>query len=84
MMEIFAEMGKLKDHNPEEPEVQAQVKRLQDYICTHYYSCSKEILAGLGKMYAGGGSMTENIDQAGGAGTGLFAGKAIGVYCRKT
>ncbi len=84
MMEIFAEMGKLKDHNPEEPEVQAQVKRLQDYISTHYYSCSKEILAGLGKMYAGGGSMTENIDQAGGAGTGLFAGKAIGVYCRKT
>lgn len=30
---------------------------------------NKEILNSLGKMYAGGGSMTENIDKAGGKGT---------------
>ena len=83
LMEIFAELGRLKDQSPEAVNVQVQVKRLQAYISAHYYTCSKEILAGLGKLYAAGGSMTETIDRAGGAGTGVFAEKAIEVYCRE-
>ena len=43
--------------------------------------CSREILSGLGRMYAGGGEMTENIDRYGGAGTGVFANEAIQIYC---
>lgn len=61
--------------------VQELVKKLQDYISRHYYTCSKEILASLGRMYAAGGSMTDNIDAAGGTGTAEFACRAIQVYC---
>ena len=38
-------------------------------------------LQGLAKMYTGGGSMTENIDKAGGKGTAEFVEKAIEIYC---
>ena len=41
------------------------------------------ILSGLGKMYAGGGDFTKNIDSCGGDGTGEFANKAIEIYCGK-
>jgi hypothetical protein len=33
-------------------------------------------------MYAAGDEMTENIDKAGGAGTAVFASKAIAHYCK--
>ena len=66
---------------PEDEKVQTQIKRIQDYITEHLYTCTDEILAGLGKMYAGGGEMTENIDAAGGKGTAELASKAIEIYC---
>lgn len=34
----------------------------------------------LGRMYAGGGELTENIDAVCGAGTAEFASKAIDIY----
>ena len=37
---------------------------------------------GLGQMYAAGDEMNENIDRAGGAGTGDFARRAIEIYCK--
>lgn len=80
-MELFAEFGAMKQCAPEEPRVQSQVQKLQDYITQHFYTCTREILKGLGKMYAGGGSMTENIDKVGGDGTARFAAEAIEVYC---
>jgi hypothetical protein len=46
------------------------------------YTCTKEILGGLGKMYAGGGDFTINIDKIGGEGTAVFASRAIEIYCR--
>ena len=67
---------------PGEEDVQQQVKKLQDYITEHFYTCTGQILAYLGKMYNGGGSMTENIDAAGGAGTADFVAEAIKIYCR--
>ncbi|MBQ7360193.1 MAG: MerR family transcriptional regulator [Lachnospiraceae bacterium] len=82
MMKLFEEFGQMLDSTPESEEVQAQVKKLQDYITEHFYTCTKEILSGLGKMYAGGGSMTENIDKAGGVGTAAFVEKAIQIYCK--
>jgi len=84
MMELFVEFGRLlKDGGtPADAAVQVQVKKLQDYITEHFYTCTKEILGGLGKMYAGGGSFTENIDHAGGKGCAEFAAKAIEIYCR--
>ena len=82
LMDLFARLGELREFAPESPEVQSWVKQLQDYITEHYYTCTPQILKGLGQMYAGGGSMTENIDAAGGEGTGEFACKAIEIYCK--
>ena len=83
MMEIFKEFGQLLPAGPGDTPVQAQVKKLQDYITEHFYQCTPQILAGLGKMYSGGGDITENIDEAGGAGTAEFSAKAIEIYCGK-
>ena len=81
MMQIFAAFGKVKDGSPASEEAQSLVRKLQAFITEHYYACSREILSGLGRMYAGGGEMTENIDRYGGAGTGVFANEAIQIYC---
>ena len=77
MMALMAEFGAMKDMDPAAPEVRAQVEKLRAYITEHYYTCTDDILRGLGAMYAGGGSMTENIDSAGGPGTGAFICRAI-------
>ena len=55
-------------------------RKLQDYITDHFYTCSDKILCGLGRMYAGGGELTENIDDVGGVGTAEFASKAIDIF----
>ena len=81
LMAIFAEMGAVRQTAPESAEAQALVKKLQDYITAHYYTCTKQILRGLGMMYIAGDEMTGNIDKAGGEGTAEFAHKAIEVYC---
>ncbi len=81
LMEIFTEFGSMKGSSPSGSEAQALVKKLQDYITEYFYTCSDEILAALGNMYAGGGEMTDNIDHAGGEGTAEFADQAIKVYC---
>ena len=81
LMEIFKEFGHQTEKSPSDAKVQGQVKKLQDYITANYYTCTKDILSGLGQMYAAGGEMTENIDAAGGKGTAEFAAAAIAVYC---
>lgn len=80
MMEIFAEFGKMMAESPESGIVQKQVEKLQNYITEHFYTCTKEILSGLGKMYGAGGEFTENIDKAGGKGCAEFCAKAIEIY----
>ena len=90
LMDIFAEFGAIQDANlgtdknadPASAEAQALVKKLQDYITQHFYNCTKEILSGLGKMYAGGGDFTKNIDSYGGEGTAEFVHQAIEIYCK--
>ena len=81
LMQLFVQVGALKDQEPGSEVVQNWVRQLQEFITTHYYTCTKPILQSLGQMYAGGGSMTENIDAAGGEGTGAFAQKAIEIFC---
>lgn len=84
IMDLFVEFGQMAADGckPEEEAAQAQVKKLQDFITEYFYTCTKEILAGLGKMYNGGGTFTENIDNAGGEGTADFAARAIEIYCK--
>ncbi len=83
MMEIFAEFGAIRNTDPASGEAQALVRKLQEFITAHYYTCTKQILSGLGQMYAAGGEMTGNIDRSGGKGTAFFASRAIRVFCTK-
>ena len=82
MIDIFGEFGQIRNTEPSSKEAQALVKKLQDYITEHMYTCTKKILSSLGKMYAGGGDFTKNIDSYGGEGTAEFTSQAIEIYCR--
>lgn len=82
LMDIFAEFGQMRHLSPASPEAQALVSKLQSFINDHYYTCTKQILRGLGQMYVAGDSMTENIDRAGGPGTAEFASRAIELFCQ--
>ena len=81
LMDIFREFGKIRHLSPAAPEAQVLVSQLQNFITENYYTCTKQILFGLGQMYAAPGEMNENIDKAGGEGTGAFAAAAITIYC---
>ena len=83
VMDFFVRLGAMTQLSPDSEEVQAWVKELQAFFTEHFYTCTPQILKGLGELYAGGGTMTENIDAAGGKGTGEFARKAIEIYCGK-
>ena len=82
VMDFFVRLGELKHLPPDSPEVQAWVQALQRFFTENFYTCTPQILKGLGQLYAGGGSMTENIDAAGGPGTGEFAQRAIEAFCK--
>ena len=82
LMGLVAAFGTLQTRGPADPAVQAQVKKLQDFITENYYTCTKPILYQLGQMYGAGGEFTENINAAGGEGAAEFAQKAIEIYCR--
>lgn len=81
LMELFRGFGELRGQAPDAPAVQAQVKALQNYLTAQYYTCTPEILAGLGQLYAQG-EFAENIDRAGGPGTAALAGRAIEIFCK--
>jgi len=82
LMDIFAQFGAIRHTDPAAPQAQALVAALQGFITDHYYTCTKQILRGLGQMYIAGDSMTENIDRAGGEGTARFAQLAIEAFCQ--
>lgn len=63
-------------------EAQALVKELQAYITGNYYTCTNEILAGLGQMYVADERFKKSIDKNG-DGTAEFVSEAIKLYCEK-
>ncbi len=79
----FSELGALRGQNPGAGAVQTKVKELQQFITAHYYTCTDDILRGLGQLYAADSAFQARIDAAGGAGTAAFAAEAIAVYCGK-
>ncbi len=81
MMQIFVKFGAMKGEDPSSEKAQQLVKDLKDFITAHFYTCSNQVLSGLGQMYAGGGEMTANIDRYGGEGTAVFTNAAIQVFC---
>lgn len=80
VMDFFARLGKMRPCEPDCEAAQKWACQLQAFFSEHFYTCTPQILKGLGESYAGGGSMTENIDKAGGAGTGAFAKQVIDAY----
>lgn len=68
-------------NTPESKEAQALVMKWQTYITENYYTCTKEILAGLGTMYTADERFKANIDRYG-KGTAEFMCAAIQEYCR--
>ena len=82
LMDIFREFGAIRHLSPASSEAQDLVTKLQSFITDNYYTCTRQILFGLGQMYAAGDEMNENIDKAGGEGTGAFVRDAITVYCK--
>lgn len=59
------------------------IRDLQQFITDHFYTCTPEILAGLGQMYVADDRFRKNIDMAGGEGTAAFVAQAIAAYCGK-
>ncbi len=82
VMDFFARLGKMRPCAPDSDSALTWAKELQAFFTEHYYTCTPQILLSLAESYAGGGSMTENIDKAGGAGTGAFAKEVINAYIK--
>ena len=80
LMAIFAEFAACKESgvSADSVEAQALVAKLQAHITENYYTCTDEILAGLGKMYVADERFKKNIDKYG-DGTADFTAEAIKV-----
>ena len=81
---IFRDFAKLLQGGvePDSPEAQALVKKLQGYITEHYYICTVEILAGLGQMYVADERFKANIDKYA-DGTAEFVSEVIKMYTKR-
>ena len=81
LMELFTEFSACKNNgvSADSAEVQALVAKLQAHITANYYTCTDEILAGLGKMYVADERFKKNIDKYG-EGTAEFAAEGIRIY----
>ena len=84
LMAIFAEFAACRDSgaSADSAEAQALVAKLQTHITANYYTCTDEILAGIGKMYVTDERFKKNIDKYG-EGISKFASEAIAVFCQR-
>ena len=83
MMAIFAEFDACKNSgaSADSAEAQALVAKLQAHITANYYTCTDEILAGLGKMYVADERFKKNIDKYGDR-TAEFVASTILLCCQ--
>ena len=83
MMNLFAELGALRQLPPSDRTVQEKIAALQNFITDNYYTCTDKILDELGKMYVDDERFKRNIDKAGGEGTAEFVKRAIEIHCAR-
>ena len=83
LMAILSEFAAVKASGarPDSAEAQALVTKLQAHITENYYTCTDEILSGLGKMYVADERFKNNIEKYG-EGTAEVAAEAIELYCK--
>lgn len=79
--EVMGEFAKAKADGKTAEESVFLAERLQQYITDNFYTCTKEILSGLGEMYVLDERFKENIDKHG-EGTAEFVRDTIKIYCR--
>ena len=81
LMAIFAEFAACKANgaSADFKEAQVLVAKLQAHITDNYYTCTDEILVGLGKMYVADERFKKNIDKYA-EGTAEFVADAIAAY----
>lgn len=82
MDEIMAGFAELKAEGvaPCDEPARLQVERLKRFITERLYTCTDEILSGLGQMYISDECFTNNIDRHG-AGTAAYVSECISSYC---
>ena len=83
LMAIFSKFARCMNNgnSVDSDNTQALVKELQEYISDNYYTCTKEILLGLGQMYVCDERFKNNIDKTA-PGTAQFVSEAIKEYCK--
>lgn len=77
---IFRKAAALRNTDPAAPEARTLVEAWRDFIDTHYYDCTKVIMAGLGQMYTADERFQKSLDRFG-EGTAAFFAAAIAAYC---
>lgn len=80
VMEDFAALNR-DGVSPDSEPARMQVKKLQQCITENFYTCTDEILAGLGRMYVTDERFQNNIDKHG-EGTAAYISGCIQSYCR--
>ncbi len=79
IMAGFAELNAEKVY-PDSEQARLQVEKLRHFITEHMYTCTDDILAGLGQMYVEDVRFKKNIDKHG-DGTAAYISKCIMYYC---
>lgn len=82
MEALMREFAGVRGLAPDDARVRELVERWQACITRHYYTCTEEILSGLGQMYAGDARFKGNIDRFG-DGTADCMSRAIAAYCAR-
>ena len=80
VFEEFAELDR-SGISPDDEAAKIQVEKLQRCITDNFYTCTNEILAGLGQMYAADVRFKNYIDKHG-EGTAEFVSQCIKSYCK--
>lgn len=84
LMSVFAKFAECISNGTTADSVEAQalVIELQNYITDNYYTCTNEILIGLGQMYVADERFKNNIDKHT-PGTAEYVSEAIKIFCSK-
>ncbi|MBR5302219.1 MAG: MerR family transcriptional regulator [Clostridia bacterium] len=82
MTQIFDQFAAVRELPSDDARVLALVEAWKQYITDHMYTCTDEILAGLGQMYTCDERFKANIDRSG-EGTAACMARAIKAYLAK-
>ena len=80
VFEDFADLNR-SGISPDDEPAKIQVEKLQQCITDNFYTCTNDILAGLGKMYVADERFKNNIDKHG-EGTAEYVSQCIKIYCQ--